>query len=257
MAYRAALRRHALSAVVPATVLAAWEVLGRLGVLSEDGFSRPGRFFPALARGLADGTLLEQTIQTYTAAALGLAIAVVLGVAAGAILGLLRPLERAASLTIDMLRPVPSVALVPLALLVFGFSRNMSASVAAFACFWPMLIVTIGAVRAVDPRLIEVGRMLGLSPIRRIVQLALPAATPGIMVGVRIAAGIAIVVTVTTEIVANPRGLGYGMTIAGQSLQADLVWATLAWLGLTGWLVNWLMLAGERRWLAWYWAVRA
>ena len=133
----------------------------------------------------------------------------------------------------------------------------MSAAVAAFACFWPILIVTAAAVRGIDPRLIEVGRMLGLSLPRRILKLALPAAIPGIMVGVRIAAGIAIVVTVTTEIVSNPRGLGYGMTIAAQSLQADLVWATLLWVGVIGWLVNWAMLCLEQRWLAWYWAGRA
>jgi ABC-type nitrate/sulfonate/bicarbonate transport system permease component len=149
------------------------------------------------------------------------------------------------------------VALIPLSLLVFGFSRNMSAAVAAFACFWPILIVTASAVRGIDPRLIEVGRMLGLSLPQRILKLALPAAIPAIMVGVRVAAGISIVVTVTTEIVSNPRGLGYGMSMAAQSLQPDLAWATLLWIGVAGWIVNWAILRLEQRWLPWYWAGRA
>ena len=102
----------------------------------------------------------------------------------------------------------------------------------------------------------EVGRMLGLSPARRTLKLALPAAIPGIMVGVRVAAGIAIVVTITTEIVANPRGLGHAMTMASQSLQADLAWATLLWVGIVGWCANAGMLALEQRWLRWYWAGR-
>jgi NitT/TauT family transport system permease protein len=93
---------------------------------------------------------------------------------------------------------VPSVALIPISLLIFGFSRNMSAAVAAFACFWPILIVTISSVRGIDPRLMEVGRMLGFPLSRRVWKLALPAAVPGLMVGIRIAAGIAIVVAVTT-----------------------------------------------------------
>ncbi len=250
------LRRIVLGGLFPVALLIAWEILSHAGVLSEDGFSRPTRFSQALVEALGDGTLLQQTGQTFSAALLGLAIAAVSGVAVGAVLGLFRPLERAATLTIDALRPVPSVALIPLSLLIFGFSRNMSAAVAAFACFWPILLVTISSVRGIDPRLIEVGRMMGFSTTRRILKFALPAATPGIMVGIRVAAGIAIVVTVTTEIVSNPRGLGYGMTVASQSLQADLVWATLLWLGVIGFLFNWSLAAMERRWLAWYWAAR-
>lgn len=133
----------------------------------------------------------------------------------------------------------------------------MSAAVAAFACFWPMLIVTIAAVRGIEPRLMEVGRTMGLTLPMRIWKLALPAAIPGIMVGVRIATGIAIVVGVTTEIVANPRGLGYAMTTAAETLQADVVWATLLWIGFVGWLVNAAILKLERRALRWYWIGRA
>jgi ABC-type nitrate/sulfonate/bicarbonate transport system permease component len=227
-----------MGAIVPVLVLALWEALSHAGVLSEDGFSRPSRWIVALGRALADGTLLEQTAQTFAAAAQALLIASLIGVALGAILGLFRPLERAAQLTIDALRPIPSVALIPVSLLIFGFSREMSAAVAAFACVWPILIVTTASVRGVDPRLIEVGRMLGFPLASIIVKFALPAALPGILVGIRVAAGIAIVVTVTTEIVTNPRGLGHAMTMAAQALQPDLVWATLVWVGIVGWVTN-------------------
>jgi NitT/TauT family transport system permease protein len=238
-----------MGAIIPVAALALWEILSRMGVLSEDGFSRPSRFVVAGAKALADGTLLEQTAQTFAAAAQALLIAAVAGIVLGAILGLFRPLERAAQLTIEALRPIPSVALIPLSLLLFGFSRNMSAAVAVFACFWPILLVTISAVRSVDVRLIEVGRLLGYSFPQINAKFALPAAAPAILVSIRVAAGIAIVVTVTTEIVTNPRGLGFAMTMAAQSLQADLVWATLMWVGVIGWLVNWGLERLERRWL--------
>jgi ABC-type nitrate/sulfonate/bicarbonate transport system permease component len=251
------MRRLVLGGLFPVTLLVFWELLGRAGVLSEDGFSRPMRVVVAWVRAMGDGSLLVQTGQTFSAALLGLTIAALCGVALGAVLGLFRPLERTMALTVDALRPIPSVALIPLSLLIFGFSVNMSAAVAAFACFWPILIVTISAVRGIDPRLIEVGRMMGFGLPVRIVKFALPAATPAIMVGIRVAAGIAIVVTVTTEIVTNPRGLGYGMIIAQQSLRADLMWATLVWVGLVGWLANWSLAALERRWLRWYWMSRA
>jgi len=238
-----------MGALIPLLTLVLWEALSRVGVLSEDGFSRPTRFVVAGAKALADGTLLTQTAQTFAAAGQALAMAAVAGIAIGSLLGLFRPLERAAQLTIDALRPIPSVALIPLSLLLFGFSRNMSAAVAAFACFWPILIVTISAVRSVDARLLEVGRLLGFSFGSVIWKFAIPAALPSILVGIRVAAGIAIVVTVTTEIVTNPRGLGFAMTMSAQSLQADLVWATLLWVGVIGWLVNWSLERLERRWL--------
>lgn len=226
----------------PMLVLGLWEILSHAEVLSEDGFSRPSQWSLALVKALGDGTLVTQTVETFGAAFQALLISTVAGVAVGSILGLFRPLERAAQLTVDALRPIPSVALIPLSLLIFGFSREMSAAVAAFACFWPILIVTTASVRGIDPRLLEVGRMLGFSSGKIILKLALPAALPGILVGVRVAAGIAIVVTVTTEIVTNPRGLGHGMTMAAQGLQPDLVWATLIWIGIVGWLVNWALL---------------
>jgi ABC-type nitrate/sulfonate/bicarbonate transport system permease component len=227
--------------IVPMFVLASWEALSRAGVLSEDGFSRPSRWSVALGRALLDGTLLTQTAQTFAAAAQALFIASLIGIALGAVLGLFRPLERVAQLTIDALRPIPSVALIPVSLLVFGFSREMSAAVAAFACFWPILLVTTASVRNVDPRLIEVGRMLGFALPKIILKFAIPAALPGIWVGIRVAAAIGIVVTVTTEIVTNPRGLGHAMTMAAQALQPELVWATLIWVGMVGWAVNWLL----------------
>lgn len=230
-----------MGAAFPVVLLTLWEILSRAGMLSEDGFSRPSRFLIAGAKALADGTLLAQTAQTFGAAAQALAIAAGLGIALGALLGLFRPLERAAQLTVDALRPIPSVALIPLSLLIFGFSREMSAAVAAFACFWPILIVTTAAVRGVDPRLIEVGRLLGFPLAKIVLKLALPAALPGILVGIRVAAAIAIVVTVTTEIVTNPRGLGHAMTMAAEGLQPDLVWATLLWVGIVGWAVNWAL----------------
>jgi len=105
-----------LGALVPAAVAVLWEALARAGVLSEDGFSRPSRWLVAGGRALADGSLLQQTGQTFGAAAQALAIAAAAaaGISFGTLLGLSRPLERAATLTIDALRPVPSVALIPL-----------------------------------------------------------------------------------------------------------------------------------------------
>ena len=249
-------RRIVLGLLFPAVLLAAWEILARLGVLHADAFSRISLIVPAAFEGLTDGTIWLRTYETLSAAIFGWAIAAAIGIPLGLMLGLIRPLERLMSASIEAMRPVPSAALIPIVLLIFGFSLEMGAAVSAFACVWPVLIVTTGAVRGIEPRLLEVGRALGYGALARIWRFALPAALPGIAVGLRIAFGIAIVVTVTVEIAANPRGLGYAMITAQQSLRVETMYAYLFWIGLVGWLINLGMTRTERRLLRWYWSAR-
>jgi len=249
-------RRLLLGLIFPIALLAAWEIFARAGVLAEDVFSRISKIVPAAVDGFADGSILARTYETLGAALFGWAIAAAIGIPLGLLLGLVRPLERLTLVTIEALRPVPSAALIPIVLLIFGFSLQLDATVTAFACVWPVLIVTTGAVRGIEPRLIEVGRALGYGMLARIWRFALPAALPGIAVGLRIAFGIAIVVTVTVEIAANPRGLGYAMITAQQSLRADVMYAYLFWIGIVGWLINVAMIRTERHLLRWYWTAR-
>jgi len=250
-------RRIILGLLFPAIVVALWEILARAEVLSADGFSRISHIVPAALDGLADGTIWQRTWETLSAACVGWAIAAAIGIPLGLLLGLARPLERLTSVTVEALRPVPSAALIPIALLIFGFSLEMGASVAAFACLFPVLIVTTAAARGIEPRLLEVGRALGYGALARLWRFALPAAMPGIAVGLRVAFGIAIVVTVTVEIAANPRGLGYAMITAQQSLRAEVMYAYLFWIGIVGWLINLAMTKTERRLLRWYWSARS
>jgi NitT/TauT family transport system permease protein len=130
------------------------------------------------------------------------------------------------------------VALIPLALLVFGFGLRMEACVVAFACLWPVLLMTIAAVRGIERRLLELARSLELSFWQQLAKIILPAAAPRIAIGLRLAIAISLVVAVTVEIVLNPRGLGYSMISAQQALRSDLMYAQLLWLGLLGWLIN-------------------
>jgi NitT/TauT family transport system permease protein len=131
---------------------------------------------------------------------------------------------------------------------MFGFGLPMEASVIAFACVWPILLVTIAAVRGIEPRLLEVARILELSFAARVRKIILPAALGRINVGLRISVGISLIVAVTVEIVLNPRGLGYSMIIAQQSLRPDFMYAQLLWLGILGWGLNAALKNAAGRW---------
>ena len=241
---------------LPVLVFLAWEATSRAGLISPASFSKPSSIGQAWLTAIGDGSLVEQTLQTLTSAMFALAIAVVIGIGFGVLIGLSRAVAGTTSLTIEILRPIPSVALIPLSLLIFGFGYQMSATVAAFASVWPILIMTSASIRTTEPTLKEIGVLLQLSYAQRLFKVVLPAVAPGVMVGVRLAVAISIVVVITTEIVANPMGLGYGIIIAQQSLQTDLVWATLIWIGCVGWFINYVVLAAEKYWLSWYWESR-
>jgi ABC-type nitrate/sulfonate/bicarbonate transport system permease component len=224
--------------VIPALLLSLWELGGRAGVLPPDSTSQPSLIFTAFVQAMGDGSLLRDTWLTFEAALLGFVIATVLGIVLGAVLGLSPRTERAVGPTVEALRPIPAVALIPLALLVFGFGLRMEATVVAFAALWPVLLMTVAAVRGVEPRLLELARSLEFSFLEILRKIILPAAFGRIAVGLRLALAISLVVAVTVEIVLNPRGLGHSMIAAQQALRSDLMYAQLLWLGLLGWGMN-------------------
>lgn len=221
---------------VPALLLAVAEVT--LRARASDALAPPSAAVRAFVGTLSDGSLLQATAFTLGAAALGLLIAAVLGVSLGLLLGLSQRAADLSVVSVEMLRPVPSVALIPLAMLVFGFGLRMEVSVVAFASFWPLLLLTQAAVRQVDVRLLEVSHVLGLNPWQRGLKIVLPACLPRLFVALRLGVAVALVVAVTVEIAANPNGMGYAMMIAQQSLDPALMLAWLGWIGVVGFVVN-------------------
>ena len=233
--------------VLPALALAALEMWCRTVGQGSDAVAAPSAALWAFWGALRDGQLWQATAFTLGSAGLGLALGSLAGVALGTLLGLWAAAGRAAFLSIELLRPVPSVALVPLAMLVFGFGLRMEVAVVAFACLWPMLVLTQAAVRQVDRQLLEVGQALELSPGQQWLWLVLPAIVPRLFVALRLAVAIALVVAVTVEIAANPHGMGYALVIAQQSLDPALMLAWLGWVGVTGFVIN----AGAMRLQQW------
>ena len=234
----AALHRLWRGALVPLAFLTLWEVSARTGFLPYESLSKPSAVAQALGRGLLDGSILLSTWQTCQSALLGLAIATLVGILLGSILGLFAPAARAAGPTFDALRAIPAIAWMPVGLLALGWGLAMESSIVAYACTWPILIASWSAVRGIEPRLLEVADVLQMGFAERLRKIVLPAAWGRIAVGLRIALGVSLVVAVTVEIAVNPRGLGYALVLAQQSLQADLMYAQIVWLALLGYGLN-------------------
>ncbi|MGM5000332.1 ABC transporter permease [Tardiphaga sp. 538_B7_N1_4] len=234
------------AAILPVGLLIVLEIWARSVDIHSDALAPPSAVVLALFQAFGDGSILAATRDTLASAFAGLVVGGAIGLFLGIALGIFQPLDRLMEVTIESLRPIPSIALLPIALIALGFGYRMEIVIVAFACVWPILILSRAAVRSIEPRLIEVSRALRLSPSDRVRKIIIPAALPRIFLAFRLAAGIALIVAVTVEIAINPIGLGAGIMIAQQALRPDLMLAYLLWIGLIGYALNAGLLAAQR-----------
>jgi ABC-type nitrate/sulfonate/bicarbonate transport system permease component len=229
-------------AILPVSLIAAAQVAASIRGVESDALASPVQIALSTLVALADGSLLVATLQTLAAALAGLAIGGGIGVLIGVVLGLWPLLNRLMVVSIELVRPVPSVAIIPLFMLVFGLGFRLEIAVVAFSVLWTVLVLTRSAVANIEPRLLEVARVLGLSPVQTIWKIVLPSALPRIFVALRLAATVSLIVAVTVEVAVNPIGLGYGMQLAQQALRPEIMFAYLIWLILVGWTFNFVLL---------------
>lgn len=207
----------------------------------------------AIARGGLEsaGDLGRAALGTLGVWAAGLVLATLIGAAAGIALALLPWLERITRPLIEFMRPIPSVALIPVALIVIGLGFRMEVTLIAFASVWPVLFNAKAGVESVDPRLVETGRILGLGRAGLVLRIVLPAALPAMATGVRTAAAIALVLAITVEMLAGQKGLGFFLQFAALNGQFAQMWAGTVFAGLLGLALNAVFLAAEKRLLGW------
>ncbi|MDB5485433.1 MAG: hypothetical protein JWR29_1337 [Tardiphaga sp.] len=224
--------------VLPVGLIVLFEAWARATDLQSDSLAPPSAIGRALIEALGSGELWIATRDTLASTLAGLLIGSAIGLLLGIALGLSSVFNRLMDVTIEAIRPIPSIALLPIALIAFGFGYRMEIVIVAFACIWPMLILSRAAIGGIEPRLLEVARLLRLTPADRVRKIVIPAALPRIFVAFRLAAGIALIVAVTCEIAINPIGLGASIMAAQQALRADLMLAYLIWIGAIGFALN-------------------
>jgi len=233
--------------LVPAGLLVLAELAFWVTGMQSDSLAPPSRVLVAGVNALADGSLILGTAQTLGSALVGVTIGFSLGLGVGIVLGMFRFLDRLLEVAIETIRPVPAIALFPIALLVFGFGYRMEFAIVAFASVWPALILSRAAVASVEPRLFEIARLLQLGFFARTYKIVLPAALPRIVVALRLTVGLALIMAVTIEISSNTIGLGNAMMQAQAGLDPARMLAFLVWIGIVGWTLNALMLAAQKR----------
>lgn len=232
------------------------EAVPRLGLISRDFLPPADEILHTLLRDLAGRELWTALGETMRAWAIGLAIAFVLALALGVLIDAIPGARAATTSTVEFLRPIPSVALIPLATLLYGADLGSSLLLIVYASFWQVLIQVLYGVADVDPVARETARSYRLGHWTILRRLVWPTALPYVMTGLRLAAAVAFILAVTAELVIGSPGLGLQIQLAQSGGAVAEVYALIAVAGLTGVAVNLAVRQLERRLLAWHPSVR-
>ena len=237
--------------------IAIWELVSRAGIVNST-YLPP---FSTVAAEVADllgtsefWTALGDTMRSW---AVGLAISLVAGVVLGIAIGSSRFLRRWTSSTIEFLRPIPSVALIPIAIVVFSITPSATVFIVVWACFWVILVHVTSGVADVDPVAADTARSYGLNWVWRARYVTWPTALPYLMTGVRMSGTIALVVAITIELVVGTPGLGELLARNQSAGNVDTVYALALLAGFLGLGLNAVMQAVERTALRWHPSVRS
>ena len=205
----------------------------------------------ALARLLGSGSVVQHLLTTLERFLGGYLVAAAFGVNLGIALGYFRFLDNLLGIVIELLRPMPSVAIIPVAILLLGIGDSMIVAVTVYATVWPILINTVDGVRHIESTLIDTGRTFGLGRWRILWRIILPGASPYIVTGLRIALSIALILVTTAEMVAGSKGLGFFILDQERSMNSDNMYAGIITLAALGYALNRIFLVLEARVMHW------
>ncbi len=238
--------------LLPLVIILAWQLWVQLGLVSTRVLPSPLSVVQAGLQLASTGELFHHlkisTLRAFTGFAIGGSIGLILGV----LNGIFRISEQLFDTSIQMLRTIPHLAMIPLVILWFGIGEVAKIFLVAIGVLFPIYINTFYGIRTVDPGLLEMGKVYGLKPQELFWQIVLPGAMPSILVGVRYALGIMWLTLIVAETIANDAGIGYLAMNAREFLQTDIVVFSILMYALLGKLADAIARCLEVKLLQWH-----
>lgn len=239
-----------LTVLSPVLMVAVWWRWTTLG----DSF-----FFPPLPEVLTSfrqewlfARVATDLAATLRRCAIGYAVATVVGISAGVVLGLSRSLAGLVRPVVEFMRALPPPALLPFTIVAIGIDDRAKVFLIVLGSIWPILLNTIDGIRGVDPGLVDAARSYGADSRGLLVSVRMPAALPQVVAGMRSSLSIALILTIISELVATGEGIGFFIVQQQRTFQMDAMWGGMLMLGLVGISLNAAFSAAERRVLGWY-----
>jgi ABC-type nitrate/sulfonate/bicarbonate transport system permease component len=247
--FRSGSRAYGVSLI--AALLLLWELSARSGWIVSDYWPPVSHILAAAVAQLAGGEILVSLAATLRRAAIGYVAASVAGITLGIVLARNRALRYGLLPLIEIVRPMPTPAVIPPLILFLGVDDALKIFIVALASFFPIFTNTFVGVASIDDTLIQTARTFRTSSIRMLYGVILPATLPAIAAGLRTATSLCLVVAVLSEMIAGSSGIGYYLVEMQYAMRPDLMYAAVFYLALTGYALNRGFLALEARLIPW------
>lgn len=232
--------------------LALWEIASRTRVVDPIFLPAPSSIVLCLYQLLGTTSLWASVGTTVYRFLVGYFLGCAIAIPLGILMGISRRVYLALEPLVEMLRPIPVSALIPVALLLLGLGDSMVFAIVAVAVIWPVLINTVDGVRGVDPMLIDTGRVFGLDRKGLVRKVILPACLPSVFTGMRISLATSLVLVIVIEMIIAGHGLGTRLIDAERTFRFREMYGIIVLVGVLGYSVNRVFLAGSRSLIGWH-----
>ncbi|MBI3014941.1 MAG: ABC transporter permease [Candidatus Tectomicrobia bacterium] len=241
-----------LSFLFVLAIVGVWEAASRTNLVDPSYLPPFTAVLRAFVADFTQGEILRQVLATMRSYVQGLSLALAVGIPCGVLMGAFPGFYAGGRTLLEFLRPIPSVAVIPIAILLLGIEFKMRTAVVFYGSLWPVLLNTLYGIYDVDPVYVDTARVFGRRRGNILRAVVLPAALPYIFTGVRIASAIALILAVTSEMVAGSSGLGFYVKTSEMSLRVGEMYGGILLTGILGYLLNVGFLSLEKVILGWH-----
>lgn len=231
--------------------LVIWEIAGRRGAINPVILPTPSKIAEALMKQIQKGKLQMNLLVSGGRILRGFLAGSLAGLIVGITLGLIRPLEKALTIFIGIIRPIPIIAWIPLFILWLGLGELSKTVIIGIGCFWPIMLNTIRGISSADKKLLEVAKILEKRKSEVLFRVIFPAAMPSILTGIRLGVGSACMGVTGAEMLGASSGIGFLITYGRELAQPALMMIGVLVLGLFGLLMDIILLKAESTILKW------
>lgn len=236
---------------LPIAAITLWWLIAAMELISRIYLPSPADVVLTLVEQVTAGTLARPLAETLWRMFVGWVLASVIGIAIGAFVALNATARALLEPTLELLRPLPASAVIPVFILALGLSNGMVIAVIAFGSLWPVMLNTMAGFRAVEPRLREVSAALEFSRWEFLTKIAFRSALSDIISGLRLGLTLALILCIVAEMISNIGGIGTEILLASRSFRSADLYAGIAVIGAIGFCLNRLIISAETRLLRW------
>ena len=249
MKRKAEIKNLVLVLILPVLLLIWWQAAANSGSINTRLIPSPLMVIENFKEIILNGRLWKNLSVSFSRVVVGFLIGAALGLIFGFVMGLFKNVNLLLTLFVSVLRPIPTIALIPVFILILGIGESSKYAIIAIGSFWSVLLNTINGVDSVDSKLLEVGYAYRISKKDQIFRIVLPSALPSILTGLRLGVGSAWISVIGAEMLAASRGIGYMITYARDNSQVSTMYAGVLTIGIVGLIIDRVLISIQKVYL--------